>query len=173
MEPPTILGVSNSILSSSFICRAGKAVLVPIKLVTDSPAHYSRYLGKCQISQSLMSYPPLDYLLLSSLLQVTPLVVLLLSYQLCTLYLRPSLMARTKSPAMRREPSEVHSQSNGVVRRDGYSEKAEKIPAMLDKKLASNGKLGAQGETVAKSAGNDPPGILNLIISVGGIYGAL
>lgn len=71
---------------------------------------------------------------------------------------------------MRREPSEIHSQSNGVVHRDGYSEKAEKIPAMLEKKLASNGKIGAPGETVA---GNDTPGILNLVISVGGIYGAL
>lgn len=74
---------------------------------------------------------------------------------------------------MRREPSEIHSQSNGVVHRDGYSDKAEKIPAMLDKKLASNGKAGASGETVAKADGNNPPGILNLLISVGGIYGAL
>ncbi|QDS73650.1 hypothetical protein FKW77_002412 [Venturia effusa] len=81
-------------------------------------------------------------------------------------------MPRTKSPAMRREPSEIHSQSNGIVHRDGYSEKAERIPAMLDQKLASNGKAGAPGETVAKATGNDPPGILNLIISVGGIYGA-
>lgn len=74
---------------------------------------------------------------------------------------------------MRREPSEIHSQSNGVVHRDGSLEKTEKIPAMLDKKLASNGQAGAPGEAVAKSAGNESPGIVNLIISVGGIYGAL
>jgi hypothetical protein len=45
-------------------------------------------------------------------------------------------MARTKSPAVRREPSDIHMQSNGVIHRDGYS--ADEIPTMIDNKLAAD-----------------------------------
>lgn len=77
-------------------------------------------------------------------------------------------MARTKSPAIRREPSDIHIQSNGVVHRDGYSEKS--IPSMLDKKLASNGSATVSIKTDASKAASKEVGILNVLACVGGIY---
>lgn len=74
---------------------------------------------------------------------------------------------------MRREPSEIHSQSNGVIHRDGYSEKAKEIPVMLDKKLASNGTAVAPGETTTAAGGINPTGLISLLVSVGGIYASL
>jgi hypothetical protein len=82
-------------------------------------------------------------------------------------------MARTKSPPIRREPSEIHAQSNGVVHRDGYSTKEDEIPAMLDKKLASNGTAGALEKPAAKAQGINSTGLVSLLFSVGGIYASL
>lgn len=67
---------------------------------------------------------------------------------------------------MRREPSEIHAQSNGVVHRDGFS--AEKVPAMLDQKLAPNGASEAM-----QAQKLNPTGLLSLLFSVGGIYASL
>ncbi|KAF2422850.1 UAA-domain-containing protein [Tothia fuscella] len=77
-------------------------------------------------------------------------------------------MARTKSPAMRREPSDIHLQHNGVIQRDGYkAEESKDIPSMLEDKLIAHG-------TVAESHGHDPSskeaGVLSLLFNVGGIY---
>jgi hypothetical protein len=72
---------------------------------------------------------------------------------------------------MRCEPSEIHVQSNGVVHRDGYS--AKEIPTMLDEKLASNGTAGALHNSAVRAQRVNPPGLMSLLFSVGGIYASL
>jgi hypothetical protein len=72
---------------------------------------------------------------------------------------------------MRREPSEIHAQSNGVVHRDGYSTK--EIPTMLDEKLVSNGTAGVLEKPAEKAPGVNPTGLVGLLFSVGGIYASL
>jgi hypothetical protein len=80
-------------------------------------------------------------------------------------------MARTKAPAIRREPSEIHAQSNGVVHRNGYSPKD--VPALLDEKLASNGAAGGHHKSAAKKQAFNPAVLVGLLFSVGGIYASL
>jgi hypothetical protein len=81
-------------------------------------------------------------------------------------------MARTKSPAIRREPSDIHHQSNGVIHRDGYNSKD--IPSMLVDKLAVNGTPIASGEQhVTHGAPPTEAGVLSLLFNVGGIYMSL
>lgn len=78
-------------------------------------------------------------------------------------------MARTKSPAIRREPSDIHLQSNGVVHRDGYNSK--NIPSMLVDKLAVNDTAKSlEGLPVIHVASPKEAGVLSLLFNVGGIY---
>jgi hypothetical protein len=80
-------------------------------------------------------------------------------------------MARTKSPAIRREPSEIHIQSNGVVHRDGYGKK--EVSSLLDEKLVSDSSAAGAGSLALKDQDLSQPGLGSLIFSVGGIYMSL
>ncbi|KAF2101901.1 UAA transporter [Rhizodiscina lignyota] len=72
-------------------------------------------------------------------------------------------MGRTKSPVMRREPSDIHSHSNGVVHQNGYvSEKLEEV-----KHAVESTEIGARAVEIANQ-----PGTLEMFISICGIYGA-
>jgi len=79
------------------------------------------------------------------------------------------IMARTKSPAMRREPSDLHKQSNGVIHRDGYSEKS--IPSMLEDNLVAN--ASSKAPMSSMGAPTSQAGLASLLFSVGGIYMSL
>ena len=72
-------------------------------------------------------------------------------------------MARTKSPAVQRTPSEIKIEANGTHKRS-MNGKAD-VSKMLDKTIVDDEK----SKEGAKSEG----GILNLLIGVGGIYGCL
>jgi hypothetical protein len=76
-------------------------------------------------------------------------------------------MARDKQrPAVRREPSDIHVMSNGVIHHDGYSEKAvEKVEKILSSGSAELAELA----TTAKGE----PGVVTLVFCVGGIYASL
>lgn len=73
-------------------------------------------------------------------------------------------MARTKSPVMRREPSDIHSQSNGKIHQNGYiSEKVEEV-----KSAVASTEAGQKALEIAQE-----PGVMQMAIAVAGIYGAL
>ena len=77
-------------------------------------------------------------------------------------------MARIKSPAMRREPSEIKFESNGLIHRGEKSKKP--MAKVLDDTIASNGH---SKELSSKKMDLSQPGIASLIFSVGGIYMSL
>lgn len=73
-------------------------------------------------------------------------------------------MARTKSPVMRREPSDIHSQSNGKIHQNGYvNEKLQEV-----KSAVASTEAGQKAIEIAKE-----PGMMQMAISVAGIYGTL
>ena len=78
-------------------------------------------------------------------------------------------MARTKSPAIRREPSEIKIESNGTLkhRANGRTD----VSKMLDKTIADN--LEHENKHATAAHAKNQPGYLNFVVSVGCIYGAL
>jgi hypothetical protein len=66
---------------------------------------------------------------------------------------------------MRREPSEIKIESNGVTKRTANGR--TDVSKLLDKTLAED------GHTKGHLAKASEPGLLNLMFSVGGIYAAL
>ena len=76
-------------------------------------------------------------------------------------------MGRTKSPAIRREPSEIKIESNGVTKRTANGR--TNVSKMLDRTLVEDEKA-KKGQHGAKPA---EAGVLNLVISIGFIYGLL
>jgi hypothetical protein len=76
-------------------------------------------------------------------------------------------MARTKPPSVvRRTPSELHAQSNGVIYRDGYSEKQDQKQTNESIRATSFSDSGIKNTL-------NRQGIVSLIVCVGGIYASL
>lgn len=76
-------------------------------------------------------------------------------------------MARTKPPTVvRRTPSELHAQSNGVIYRDGYAEKQ-------DEKQTNGSVRPRRSSDAASKHILAREGIVSLVFCVGGIYASL
>ena len=72
-------------------------------------------------------------------------------------------MARTKSPAVQRTPSEIKIEANGTHKR-GMNGKAD-VSKMLDRTLAE--------DEDTKKGDEEGSKMLNLAIGIAGIYGCL
>jgi hypothetical protein len=80
-------------------------------------------------------------------------------------------MGRTKSPAIRREPSEIKIESNGVTKRATANGRTD-VSKMLDRTLVEGDKLEKKRQHQQHGA-KPEAGVLNLVISIAFIYGLL